>query len=77
MSELPDGWRIECETDYSCPPDVDFFYVAYRWGTRTTKRLFRKPVTQTGWLRAGYASRWKDETVDWIHATVRAMGAAE
>lgn len=79
-TELPDGWRIERVTHFSCN-DIDYFYAAQRWGTYsyTRKRLLRRgvKVTQTGWHNAGFSSMFRDETVDWIQATVRAMAAAE
>jgi hypothetical protein len=77
MSEVPSGWRIEPEWDVGIAiVDGDWRYVAYRWGTWTQKRLFRKPVERSGWIRAGYSSKHRSETVRWIEDTVRAMEGA-
>lgn len=65
---IPEGWMIQCDWRYG-GADVNACYVAYRWTSRTTKKLFRKPVTRTGWFEAGYESRWQEYTVAWIVRT--------
>lgn len=69
---LPEGWMIQLDWRYG-GADVDECYVAHRWGTRTTKKLFRKPVTRTGWFKAGYESHWERDTHAWIMSTDAAL----
>lgn len=51
-SQPPAGWRIEEFESYSGTGNGDERHALglYRWESRANKRLFRKPVTETGWF---------------------------
>jgi hypothetical protein len=71
---LPAGWRVEEEWEFGDYPwDGHYVYVAYRWTTWTRRKLFRKPVEYVGWKRAGYTSKQRERTEQWILDTVEAM----
>jgi hypothetical protein len=72
--DLPTGWRVETEEFFgTMVSDYEHHYAAYHWQTWTTKKFLRKPVTRSGWRYAGYSSRHRDETAQWIKDTAKAM----
>lgn len=49
---MPPGWRISVRETWAGTGNGDdrLALGLYRWEKRVIKRLFRKPVTQTGWF---------------------------
>lgn len=73
-AELPVGWRIEESIEFEFM-EVEHIYTAYKWKTWTEKKWFREPVTKGQWIPAGYHSRSREQTAEWILDTVAAIEA--
>lgn len=69
---LPEGWMISTEYVFS-GADCEPVYTARRWGTAVQKKFLRKPVTMKGWVKAGFQSRWEEDTRAWILSTDAAL----
>lgn len=74
-NELPAGWRIATDTEWF-GGSVEIVYVVQCWGTWTTKRWLRKPVTYTGWKEV-YSDHFEYRAKAWALDTIKAKEAAK